>query len=399
LSNNHDPATIDLLARLVEFDSSNETGNCALIDFVADYLQSIDIESQVVSDPVLQQKNLLAQLGGQGESGGIVLVGHSDVVSATEVGWLSDPFSLRDDGENVIGRGVCDMKGFLASVLALAPQIATRNLARPIHLGMTFNGEADLLGAKRLAQQIKQQNIEPRAVILGKPSAMQINTQHKGLTRIITEVHTPGGHSATHNRSVSALWIAANLIEYLNRLENESRQMPDAQFKNKSNWTTINVGSIFGGSRSNTVASRCTFEWEISDVPGFSANEVLRQFTRYCEATVRELTTDDTEIKVESAREYCADPIASTNRELDLQFVFEALENDNTGAAPNHTEATVYHQAGLPVLVCGPGDIGDSHKANETLSKKQLSQCDRFIARLVDQFDTLSPEDADNLAA
>lgn len=175
--------------------------------------------------------------------------------------------------------------------------------------------------------------------------------------------------------------------------------MPDTQFENESNWTTINVGSVFGGSRSNTVASRCTFEWEISDVAGFSANEVLRQFTRYCEATVRELSTDDAEIKVESAQEYCADPIACTNHELDLKFVFDALENTSTAAAPNHTEATVYHQAGLPVLVCGPGDIGDSHKANEVLSKRQLSQCDRFIARLVDKLDTLSPEDTDTIAA
>ena len=389
----------DLLARLVEFDSSSDAGNRALIDFVADYLSASGIESHVISDPVLDQTNLLTKLGGQGHSNGIMLVGHSDVVSAAEIGWNSDPFSLKDNGSELIARGACDMKGFLATVLAQAPDIAARDLPLPVHLGITFNGESDYLGAKRLAQQIQDQRIAPRAVILGKPTNMQVSTQHKGLTRVVTEIHTPGGHSATENRSASAVWIAANLIEYLHRLENESQHMPDPHFRCDSNWTSINVGSVFGGSLSNTVASRCTFEWEICDVSTFSANELLKQFTRYCEATIRELAISDSDIMIESAQEYSASPIDSVDHIQDIDVILKANESERSVASPNHTEAAVYHQAGLPIVVCGPGDVSDSHIANESLSKEQLTQCDRFIGNLLDELDVLTSDNASNIAA
>jgi|GEM_PF-644096 len=389
----------DLLAQLVEFDSSNEVGNLALIGYIADYLQSCGIECEIVSDPVLKQKNLLARLGGQGTSNGIVLVGHSDVVSAAEIGWTSDPFSLTDSGGDLVARGVCDMKGFLATVLAQAPDIAARDLSAPVHLGITFNGESDFLGAKRLARQIHDQHITPRAVILGKPSGMQISTQHKGLTRVITEVHTLGGHTATENRSPSAVWIAANLIEYLHRLEDEARRMPDPQFRCDSNWTTVNVGSVFGGSTSNTVASRCTFEWEISDVSTFSANELLKQFTRYCEATMHELATSESEPWIESAQEYSSSPIDAIDQHPAFDTIAKANECEGTIASSNHTEAAVYHQADLPVLVCGPGYVADSHKANESLPKQQLAACDRFIGNLISQLDAFKPDETDNIAA
>jgi len=76
--------------------------------------------------------NLFATIGPERE-GGIVLSGHSDVVPVTDQDWTSDPFRMVERDGRLFGRGTCDMKGFIATALAMAPDYAARDLKRPIH--------------------------------------------------------------------------------------------------------------------------------------------------------------------------------------------------------------------------------------------------------------------------
>ncbi len=390
---------VDLLAELVRYDSSTVQGNLALIDHVAVYLKRHCIDCSVTIDPVANQANLLARVGGNSANQGLLIVGHSDVVSAAETGWRSDPFQLTVDGNRLVGRGACEMKGFLATVLSLAPALNDRVDGVPVYVGITFNGESDFLGAKRLMCELNRDAIKPLAVLLGKPTNLFPVTRHKGLTRIVTQVQTAGGHAALRHESVNALWLASHLIEYLEKLEHEARRIPDPQFDIKPAWTTINVGSIYGGSESNTVPGQCTFEWEIRDVQTFVASEVLQQFTRYCEAIVRELSQTQAELRVQSVQEYCAPPF---NVDDDNPLHAAALSLGNgpaTTASANHTEAAVFHENKLPVVVCGPGDINNSHCANEYLETEALAQCEHFVRDLIQRLDHTPVKIADHMAA
>lgn len=405
MRNSESITPVEMLAELVRFDSSSAKGNQAMVEFIADYLTQCQIDCDVVHDSVEKQSNLLAQLGGDKHAQGILLVGHSDVVDATEPGWLTDPFQLKEQGKQLVARGVCDMKGFLATVLSMAPNLHARDGGVPVHLGITFNGESDFLGAKRLAYEIEKNKIKPISTILGKPSSMQVVMQHKGLTRIVTEVRTPGGHSAARHRNANAVWIASHLIDYLEKLDQQSRHMPDPEFNVDPAWTTINVASVFGGTKSNTVPGCCTFEWEIRDVTTFSASEVLTQFTRYCEATINELEAgyddiDQQHIQIESVQEYRAEPFIE--KELSRCHLL-ALESSETsgndpdavkGASANHTEASVYNEAGLDVVVCGPGSIADAHKANECIDVRELEQCQNFLHNVIARADADTNADA-----
>lgn len=390
---------IDMLAELVRFDSSDAKSNLALIDYVAEYLAQYSIDCSIAPDPVENQANLLATIGGNGTDQGLLLLGHSDVVSATEPGWHGDPFLLNEDGSRLIGRGVCDMKGFLATVLSLAPEIKAKNYSAPVHIGITFNGESDLLGAKRLVNQLNNENIKPRAALLGKPTRMQLVTRHKGLTRIVTEVHTPGGHAALRQEKVNALWLASHLIEYLEKLDQQARHMNDPDFGIEANSTTINVGSIYGGSTSNTVAGRCTFEWEVRDVSTFAAGEVMTQFTRYCEATTRELAEIEADIRIESVQEYSASPFSEPDNSYAASLVQQVIDSDATTASANHTEATVYHQNDLPVVICGPGNINDSHRANESIEISEMARCEGFIRELIQRLESAPADSHGDIAA
>ena len=59
------------------------------------------------------------------------------------------------------------------------------------------------------------------------------------------------------------------------------------------------------------------------------------------------------------------------------------------GANESHTasfmcEAGLYHEAGMPAVVCGPGHIAQAHKPDEYVEIAQLDACTAFLTRLGD---------------
>jgi len=111
----------ELLARLVAFDTTSAKSNIPLIAFVEAYLAEHGIESQRVPTADGQKASLFATIGPSGV-GGLGLSGHTDVVPVAGQSWDSDPFVLTERDGKLYGRGSCDMKGFLACVLAMVPE-------------------------------------------------------------------------------------------------------------------------------------------------------------------------------------------------------------------------------------------------------------------------------------
>ena len=125
-----------MLARLIAFDTTSTTSNLALIDFVRNLLDDHGIAAQLVHNEDRSRANLYATIGPD-DIGGVMLSGHTDVVPTTGQAWNSDPYSMQTSDELLIGRGACDMKGFIACVLAAMPQIAEKPLLTPIHLAFS----------------------------------------------------------------------------------------------------------------------------------------------------------------------------------------------------------------------------------------------------------------------
>src|SRR3954451_10936973 len=127
----------DMLASLVAFDTTSRDANIPLIEFVEDYLAGWGIPSLRVDYEPGKKTNLYATIGPD-VAGGIVLSGHTDVVPVDGQHWSSDPFALTDRGDGKLyGRGTADMKGFIATALALVPEFKAAKLKRPIHLALS----------------------------------------------------------------------------------------------------------------------------------------------------------------------------------------------------------------------------------------------------------------------
>ena len=120
-----DLQSLEMIERFIGFDTTSRDSNLPLIHFVRDYLGEQGIESVLTYDEEGRKANLFATIGPT-DRPGIVLSGHTDVVPVDGQPWTTDPFRLTQRDGKIFGRGVCDMKGFLAIATAAVPELVRR---------------------------------------------------------------------------------------------------------------------------------------------------------------------------------------------------------------------------------------------------------------------------------
>src|SRR5579885_2056291 len=138
-------ATVDLIRKLVAFDTTSRNSNLDLIRFVQDYLKSLGVEAKLVFDESGKKANLFATIG-PADKPGIVFSGHTDVVPVDGQDWATDPFQVVERDGLLYGRGTCDMKSFVATVLALTPEFKAAKLKAPLHLSFSYDEEVGCIG-------------------------------------------------------------------------------------------------------------------------------------------------------------------------------------------------------------------------------------------------------------
>ena len=112
--------TIEILDKLISFPTVSSESNRDCIDWISDYLKSYGATCKISSEAD-GKANIFATLGPDID-GGIILSGHTDVVPVIGQNWSSDPFKMKRENDSFYGRGTCDMKGFIASTLAMVPK-------------------------------------------------------------------------------------------------------------------------------------------------------------------------------------------------------------------------------------------------------------------------------------
>src|SRR5437762_10185063 len=129
--------TIEYLETLIAFPTVSRDSNLALIEYIRHELDLLHVDSTVVPSEDGHKANLFATIGPE-DVPGIVLSGHTDVVPVEGQDWSSDPFTLTSRNGRLYGRGSADMKGFIASCLAMARTAVERDLKMPIHFAFSY---------------------------------------------------------------------------------------------------------------------------------------------------------------------------------------------------------------------------------------------------------------------
>ena len=378
--------TLALIRRLVGFNTTSRESNLELIDWVRAYLKQHGVDSRLTFDDSKKKANLFATIGPQID-GGIVISGHTDVVPVDGQSWTGDPWSVRESGERLVGRGVCDMKSFIACALALVPRMTARTLKRPLHLALSFDEEVGCIGVRRLIADLANLEYKPGGCIVGEPTGMELVVAHKGKRAYRCRVRGLECHSALIPNGVNAVEIAAELVAHLRKMALRFRANGPFDRDYDIAFTTVHVGTIKGGTALNIVPKDCAFVFEFRFLPFDDPEELLGEIQAVATRLLPEMhaVSSDTGIAFEQLSELpgfdtgAGSAIAELGRSCNHGTRFNKV---SFGA-----EASLFHNAGIPSILCGPGHIAQAHQPDEWIAIEQVARCEEFMRRLLDQVD------------
>ena len=378
----HLATSIEVLGDLIAFPTVSADSNLAMIDYLADRLDQVGAQVTRYHDATGGKANLYATLGPD-RSGGILLAGHTDVVPVTDQNWSTDPFAMIAQNGRLFGRGTCDMKGFIAVCIALAPVFAKSATRRPIHLAFTYDEETGCLGAADLALHLAAREDRPSLAIIGEPTNMRLIEGHKGCCEYSTHFHGREGHGSRPELGVNAVEYAVRYIARLMEMRAELQARGPAISAFTPPFSTINVGGLHGGVAHNVIPGLATVDWETRPVQTGDLDHVKTTMQGYCNDVLlpqMRAVWPDADIITETIGETVGLEPMADNAARDL--VMELTGANGTDVVSFGTEAGIFQGLGMASLVCGPGSIDQAHKPDEYIEISQLSACVNMLERL-----------------
>lgn len=374
--------TVEILERLVGFDSVSGKPTHGIIGYIQNYLAENGIEATLSYDEAGERANLFATIGPEID-GGIVLNGHTDVVPVDGQSWATDPFVLTRRGDRFYGRGSVDMKGFLACVLAMVPTFNAADLKKPIHIAFSYDEEVGGLGMPVLLDSMSANSFRPAIVIVGEPTNMKIVTGHKGGYEMRTEITGHAVHSCDPGKGANAISAAMKLIAKIEELgaQRASNPIPGSSFE--PDYPTFNVGTIEGGAARNATAGWCNFDWEYRSMPGEDGAATISEIETYAQTSILpalRAISSDTDIRI--ITETAVPPLDDRNAAPAAEFVSAITGINDTGVVSFGTDAGYFSDAEFSTLVFGPGDISRAHKPDEFIEMSELVQGLEFLKKV-----------------
>ncbi|MCR9220496.1 MAG: acetylornithine deacetylase [Alphaproteobacteria bacterium] len=381
------PDSLDILDRLVAFETVSRTPNRALIDYVQGLLEAAGASCERVGSADGASANLYARVGPAGAGvggGGVLLSGHSDVVPVEGQDWTVAPFRLTRRDGRLYGRGTADMKGFVACAVRAMILAAGRELRRPLHLALSYDEEIGCVGVRSLLDMLAAAPERPALCLVGEPTGLAVATGHKGKIAARAVATGREAHSALALREgVNAVHPAADFIQALRALQDElaATGAQDADYAVPH--STVHVGIVRGGTALNITPGRCTVDFEIRHLP---QDDPAALWARV-EAAADAVSADYPEgcgVAVEAVNRYpgLATPAASEA----VAFVTSLTGANATTKVAFGTEGGLFDaRLGVPVVICGPGSMDQGHKPDEFVTVSQIAACERMLEALVDR--------------
>ena len=401
------PASFPWIEKLVALPTVATTPNDELLKVVSDEFKKYGFEPTLTYSDDGERANLFVTIPAADGStdGGLVISGHTDVVPVKGQQWDTDPFKATVQGEKIFGRGVADMKSYIAVALWMLPRFAEAKLKKPLHFAFTYDEEIGCVGAPRMIEEFIARGIKPEFAIVGEPSSMKVIAAHKGAHRGVATFHGVAKHGSLASHGVNASASAAEFVVFLEELSDEWLENGpfDEGFVTPS--STIGGNVIDAGLQYNIVGEDARVEYDFRTIPQMSTESVVERVEKHlfevilprlqwrAERAEKLSGAEPGSLKdqVKITHELLAavpgldtqkgDEILTLGAELigKPELVEEPLVKVTYG-----TEGGQYHQAGIPAVIIGPGDIAQAHTANEWVELTQIEECERFMERVLE---------------
>ena len=379
--------SLKILSDLISFQTISGEDNNSLINYCDEILSKLGATSFKTFDDDKKRVNLFATLKAKNSNGKapIILSGHTDVVPVSK-GWSTDPFKATVKGDKLYGRGSCDMKGFIACVLAYAPIFSKSNLNRDIHFSFTFDEETACIGAPILIKELKKRGFNKGICIVGEPTNMKIIDAHKGAYEYTTFFEGLAGHSSQPHKGVSAVEYAAKYVNKLIELRQKLKDRVPMNSIFSPPYSTLSIGGIFGGIAHNVIADKCHVKWETRPVVKEDAIYLNSEMDKYVnDILLPEMRKVFPNSKI--VKETIGEIIGFDRKEKSeaCEFVSSITGDNSREVVSFGTEAGLFQEIGISTAVCGPGSIEQAHKIDEFIKLDEISKCLKFLDGVKDK--------------
>jgi acetylornithine deacetylase len=380
-------SVVSLLSRLVGCPSVNPNGRPVegppfgeerMVELLGGLLKEWGAEVRV-QEAMPRRANLIAFFKGKRSGRSLMLEAHSDTVQVADM--TIPPFEPRVADGKLYGRGACDDKGPMASMLLGIKQVLDRDGRPPVDLYFvsTCNEERGANGAAALMAE----GFRADAAVVAEPTDLAIIRAHKGALRWRVKTHGVSAHSSVPERGVNAITMMMRLVDRI--------QGPIAASAARKNHPllghpTISVGTIHGGTAINVIPALCEIEIDRRIIPGETQKEATAELTRHLE----ELRAEDARFKYSYEQiewyapleENIASPVARAAEAACRRVMGKA----EFAVAPWGANTGEFKQAGIPCVLFGPGSIRQAHTADEFIEIAQVATAAEVYAEIIRAF-------------
>ena len=377
--------TEKILADLIAFPTITGTSNGALIAYVKEYLQKLNIKVALDPHPDGKRFNLIAIIGSK-KKDSILLSAHTDVVPPQQIGWSSNPFKLKKTKGRLYGRGALDMKGFIALILAFAPtfKFLENALQTSVVYALTFDEEEGTFGGAQMKDFLKRLDLKPKVAIVGEPTGMQPFNGHKGGLELITKIKGSSGHASDPIGKVNALYFAARLISFIETIGKELAKLPIKDCDFKPPYTTLSVGHIRGGEARNIIPNQCEFKWEIRPI----ANEdqaILQRIKDFANNDLHsEMHAMDHTTGIEFIEIARCPSLQVKTPSIATSLIQRLWTNAEPSVLSFGTDGAHYQACGIDTVIFGPGDMRLMHQPDEFIEVSAINSGISFMKKLLE---------------
>jgi acetylornithine deacetylase len=362
-----------ILLDLIAIPSVSSASNWPVIDYARDRLKPSqwEIRTFPYTDPNgVEKVNVVAIPKGRANGGGVelALVCHTDTVPYPD-DWPEAVRPKAIDGR-VYGRGACDVKGFLACILAVVGDLEVSDHSLAVVL--TADEEIGCVGAKRL---LAESQLNARYAVVGEPTQLHPVIAGKGYALGEMVVRGKAAHSAFPQAGRSAILDAVTLINAIRKIGRQAAMQRHEEFDPP--FTTINIGTITGGVAKNVVPAECQFLVEWRPVPGQSEHWVADLIQEELERAHK----DDPELHA-VFKTIRTDAGFETALESQLVRQLRDLSGNSPQTVAFGTEAPYLKRLGAETVVFGPGDMKTAHSSEENVPIEELERCVAILRRL-----------------
>lgn len=282
---------------------------------------------------------------------------------------------LRDD--RIWGRGACDVKGGMASMLAAFSRLAAerpRGIAT-IVLALTVDEEYGGKGARLLPKlwqgSPSTRNLldrPPDVAIVAEPTGLDVVVAHKGTLRWKCHATGRAAHSSQPQLGRNAVYAMSRAVIAFEQYAAGVGKLGSHRLLGSP---TLSVGRIVGGISVNTVPDNCMIEIDRRLLPGEDSSAAFQHAVDHVTAHL------PADAPIRHDEPYLANDGLSDELNGELAERLGRVIRRHGGGGqpvgvPYGTDAPAFGAHRIPTVVFGPGSIDQAHTVDEWIAVEQL---------------------------